>query len=202
MALPAAPGLLLPGPWPPLPPAAALTPHWPRPDPRLPSQPPHPGAVVARVGARLWAQWSPASPPRVLSSWRLSAPGEGTPHPPEASSTFVSTSNSAVMWVTSLDGDFRPRRLFLEESHLRVTKVMWQFSGQGRGHCGKGGRGRGVGSHLARESRLRWAGEAWARGDGALYLPRRGPHTAALGDPGVCPSVKPCSPSSAQPSPG
>lgn len=100
---------------------------------------------MAGVGAWLQAQRIPACPPHLPSSWRLSAPREGTPHPPEASSTFVSTSNSAVMWVTSLDGDFRPRRLFLEESHLRVTKVRWQFSGQGRGHCGKGGRGRGAG---------------------------------------------------------
>ena len=96
---------------------------------------------MAGVGAQLRAQRTPACPPRSPSLRRLSAPREGTPHPPEASSTFVSTSNSAVMWVTSLDGDFRPRRLFLEESHLRVTKVMWQFSGQGRGHCGKGGGG-------------------------------------------------------------
>lgn len=95
-----------------------------------------------------------ASPPGPLSPPRPSAAHEGTPHPPEASSILVSTSNSAVMWVTSLDGDFRPRRLFLEESHLRVTKVRWQFSGQGRDCCGKGGTGQGSdcrwqGSHLA-----------------------------------------------------
>lgn len=100
----------------------------------------------------------PSRPPSPLSSLRSLAPPAGTPHPPEASSIFVSTSNSAVMWVTSLDGDFRPRRLFLEESHLRVTKVTWQFSGQGRGHCGKGGTGRGARSYLTLHTDCWWPG--------------------------------------------
>lgn len=68
----------------------------------------------------------------------------------EASSIFASTSNSAVMWVTSLDGDFRPRRLFLEESHLTVTKVTWQFSSSScLGASFAGSRGRGRRWHLA-----------------------------------------------------
>lgn len=50
---------------------------------------------------------------------------------PEASSSFISISNSAVMWETSLAGDLRPRRRFFDESHLRLTKVTWQSSVQG-----------------------------------------------------------------------
>lgn len=50
---------------------------------------------------------------------------------PEASSSFISISNSAVMWETSLVGDLRPRRRFFDESHLRLTKVTWQSSVQG-----------------------------------------------------------------------
>lgn len=52
-------------------------------------------------------------------------------HKPETSSDFISTSNSAVIWDTSFDGDLRPRRFFLEESHLRFTNVTWQLSVQG-----------------------------------------------------------------------
>ena len=85
---------------------------------------------------------------RTLPAPRILCPRSGLqdPHPPEASSVFASTSNSAVMWVTSLDGDFRPRRLFLEESHLKFTKVTWQFSGQRRDRRGKGGTGQEAGS--------------------------------------------------------
>lgn len=50
---------------------------------------------------------------------------------PEAPSSFISNSNSAVMWETSLAGDLRPRRRFLDESHLRLTNVTWQSSVQG-----------------------------------------------------------------------
>lgn len=50
---------------------------------------------------------------------------------PEASSSLISTSNSAVMWETSLAGDLRPRRRFFDESHLRLTNVTWQSSVQG-----------------------------------------------------------------------
>lgn len=35
------------------------------------------------------------------------------------------------MWETSFEGDLRPRRRFLDESHLRLTKVTWQLSVQG-----------------------------------------------------------------------
>ena len=52
-------------------------------------------------------------------------------HIPEASSSFISISNSAVMWDTSFEGDLRPRRRFLDESHLRLTNVTWQLSVHG-----------------------------------------------------------------------
>lgn len=42
---------------------------------------------------------------------------------PEASSSFISISNSAVMRETSFDGDLRPLRRFFDESHLRLTNV-------------------------------------------------------------------------------
>lgn len=105
---------------------------------------------------------APRQPSRPLSSLRPSAAQRGPPHPPEASSIFVSTSNSAVIWVTSFDGDFRPRRLFLEESHLKVTKVKWQFSEQGRDRCGQGGTGQGVGSYLALHTDCRRQGSRFA----------------------------------------
>lgn len=101
--------------------------------PRLPGWPQPPAAMAGLGNSAMPTDL--ATPQCVGLPDALHSP-RGTPHPPEASS-FVSTSNSAVMWVTSLDGDFRPRRLFLEESHLRVTKVTWLFSGQGRGCCGQ-----------------------------------------------------------------
>lgn len=103
----------------------------------------------ALVGAQLHAWQAPGSAPSLLSSFRPAEAPKRTPHLPEASSIFVSISNSAVMCDTSLDGDLRPRRLFLEESHLRVTKVTWQWSGQGKDHCGKGGMGQGARSYQA-----------------------------------------------------
>lgn len=42
---------------------------------------------------------------------------------PEASSSFISISNSAVMRETSFEGDLRPLRRLFEESHLRLTNV-------------------------------------------------------------------------------
>lgn len=48
--------------------------------------------------------------------------------PPVISSGLISASNSSVMRVTSLLGELRARRPFpfLDESHLRLTKVTWQ----------------------------------------------------------------------------
>lgn len=59
--------------------------------------------------------------------WKASKTGNS----PDVSSSFISISNSAVMWDTSLVGDLRPRLRFFEESHLRLTKVTWQSSVQG-----------------------------------------------------------------------
>ena len=50
---------------------------------------------------------------------------------PDVSSSFISISNSAVMWDTCLVGDLRPRLRFFDESHLRLTKVTWQSLVQG-----------------------------------------------------------------------
>lgn len=70
-----------------------------------------------------------------------------------------------------------------------VTKVTWQFSGQGRDDCGTSGAGQGAGPHLALHTDPHRPGPTWPRSPraaGEAGCRRPGPREGLAAEQGLC----------------